>query len=119
MHLYLSAKQMIDPPQEFTEQKGPGHPDTLSDGLAERVSVAYSKYTLDRYGAVLHHNFDKLGLLGGSSYVAFGRGYLTAPIRVLLNGRASVRFGDEVIPIKQLLMEWTKEYLGKQLPLID
>ena len=76
-----------------------GHPDTLSDALAETLSVNYSNYTLQKYGAVLHHNFDKVGLLGGASHVVFGKGFLTKPIRVLLNGRASTKFGNEGIPV--------------------
>jgi hypothetical protein len=40
----------------IVERKGWGHPDTLADHLAERLSRAYSRYTLERFGAVLHHN---------------------------------------------------------------
>ena len=74
---------------EFVERKGFGHPDTLADSLAENLSTQYSRYTLEKFGAILHHNFDKLGLLGGSSYVSFGKGYLVSPIKVLINGRVS------------------------------
>jgi S-adenosylmethionine synthetase len=56
----------------IVERKGVGHPDTLADHLAERLSQAYSSYTLERFGAVLHHNFDKLALLGGASEVRYG-----------------------------------------------
>lgn len=104
---------------EVVERKGSGHPDTLSDHLAEKISSEYSKYTLKKYGAILHHNFDKIGLLGGSSYVVFGKGYLTSPIRVLINGRVSVSFGGEEIPLKKLITNWVKEFLGKRLPVID
>ena len=45
---------------EIVERKGRGHPDTLSDRLAELLSRTYSKYTLEKYGAVLRHQFDKL-----------------------------------------------------------
>lgn len=37
----------------IVERKGWGHPDTLADHLAERLSRAYSRYTLERFGAVL------------------------------------------------------------------
>ena len=59
---------------EIVERKGIGHPDTLSDALAERLSNAYSKYTLKHFGAVLHHNFDKVGMMGGKCSVEFGSG---------------------------------------------
>ena len=45
---------------EIVERKGLGHPDTLADALAEHLSVNYSNYTLKKFGAILHHNFDKL-----------------------------------------------------------
>ena len=54
-----------DRPVEIVERKGLGHPDTLADALAERMSVAYSRHCLERFGAVLHHNLDKLYLRGG------------------------------------------------------
>jgi S-adenosylmethionine synthetase len=31
-------------PAEIVERKGLGHPGTLADALAERLSVAYSRY---------------------------------------------------------------------------
>lgn len=104
---------------EVIERKGEGHPDTLSDGLAEELSRAYSNYTLEHFGVVLHHNFDKVGLLGGASQVSFGRGIMKKPIRVLINGRASDRLGDEMIPVKEIILETTNRYLKEKLPLID
>ena len=84
MHIFINQKNFKEERQEFVERKGKGHPDTLSDALAEELSINYSNYTLKRFGAVLHHNFDKVGLLGGASHVVFGEGYLTAPIKILL-----------------------------------
>ena len=88
---------------EFVERKGKGHPDTLADELAEELSIYYSRYTKEKFGVVLHHNFDKLSLLGGASHVVFGRGIITKPIRVILNGRASLRFGNTELNISNLL----------------
>lgn len=67
----------------------------------------------------MHHNFDKVGLLGGASYVTFGKGYLTKPIRVLINGRASTKFGKEEIPVKEMLISWSKEFLKEKFPMIN
>ncbi len=119
MNIYFTKKSIEDQDYEFVERKGIGHPDTLSDALAEKLSVRYSNYTLEKYGAVLHHNFDKVGLLGGASYVTFGEGHLIKPIRVLINGRASTRFGDEEIPVKDMLISWTKDFLKLKFPMID
>lgn len=119
MALKIIGKEILEGLFEVVERKGMGHPDTLSDHLAEKISSEYSKYTLKKYGAVLHHNFDKVGLLGGSSYVVFGNGYLTSPIRVLINGRASVSFGEEKISLRRLITKWVKEFFSERLPIID
>lgn len=104
---------------EIVERKGRGHPDTLTDGLAEELSVQYCLYTRQHFGQILHHNFDKVGLLGGRSIARLGDGRMLAPIRVLLNGRASDRFGYEEIPLEQLLKEWSIAFLKRELPLLD
>lgn len=117
MNLYVIKKSFNSTPYEFVERKGKGHPDTLSDNLAEFLSAKYSQFTKEKFGAILHHNFDKVGLLGGASFVSFGKGYLTSPIRVLLNGRASSKFGKHEISLKKLLIEWTIEFLTNALPI--
>ena len=61
-----------DAPVEVVERKGLGHPDTLADALAERMSVAYSRHCRERFGAVLHHNLDKLYLRGGHCQTGLG-----------------------------------------------
>ncbi|MEK7116604.1 MAG: methionine adenosyltransferase [Patescibacteria group bacterium] len=120
MNIFFASKDFEGSKEiEIIERKGAGHPDTLADGLAEHLSISFSNYSLERFGAVLHHNFDKVGLLGGTSYVAFAEGYLVSPIRVLINGRMSTKFGNERIPTKKLLINWTKEFFRKHLPLID
>jgi len=104
---------------EFVERKGSGHPDTLSDELAEEFSIEYSKYTLKKFGVILHHNFDKVGILGGSSFVQFGGGYLKDPLRILVNGRVSTKFEGEEIPYKKIIEKTAKKYLKEKLPLIN
>lgn len=104
---------------EIVERKGKGHPDTLSDSLAERLSNAYSKYSLKHFGAVLHHNFDKVGMMGGKCHVEFGRGKMLSPIRVLLNGRASTKFGNEKIEVKEMLIKETKEFFKENFPMLN
>ena len=41
------------------------------------------------------------------------------PIKVLINGRVSKKFANEIIPAQKLLTNWTKEFFRKRLPLID
>ncbi len=109
----VSVPQLGELETEVVERKGIGHPDTIADALAENLSVAYSRYTLDNFGAILHHNFDKVSVLGGTTEVDFGNGMLTSPIRVILNGRASLRFADKVIPVRELLEAETRRFFAE------
>lgn len=118
MNLYINYKN-LNKDFEVVERKGWGHPDTITDHLAEFLSACYSEYTKERFGAVLHHNFDKLALLGGASDVVFGGGKMTKPIRVLLNGRASSKFADEIIPVEKMLEGWVKDFLKERIPNIN
>jgi S-adenosylmethionine synthetase len=95
---------------EIVERKGIGHPDTLADALAENLSVAYSNYTLQKFGLILHHNFDKIGILGGKTDVTYGYGRIVSPIRVLLNGRASTSFASVQVPVRKIIEEETKRF---------
>ena len=99
----LVHKTVESPDWEIVERKCVHHPDTLADDLAETLSIAYSKYTLNEFGAVLHHNFDKTAILGGATKVSYGGGELVKPVRVVLNGRASRSFGGTVIPLTDIL----------------
>ena len=100
---------------EITERKGRGHPDTLSDHLAELLSRTYSKYTLNKYGVILRHQFDKLSLMGGKCDVRFGGGNFKSPIRLLINGRVTSKFGGGVIDTKELLIKTASDFLEKEL----
>lgn len=116
---------LADPPLpraqqiEIVERKGAGHPDTLADGVAEAVSRAYSRYCLDEFGAILHHNTDKTALLGGSAIVSFGHGELTEPILVLVNGRLTERLGNRRIPVDDIVTAAVRDHLRRALPLLD
>ncbi|MEU6889914.1 methionine adenosyltransferase [Streptomyces viridosporus] len=104
---------------EVVERKGAGHPDTLADGVAEAISRAYSRYCLEEFGAILHHNTDKTSLLGGAADVRFGHGELTAPIQVLVNGRITAALGDRPIPVADIVTTAVRDYLASALPLLD
>ncbi len=108
-------------PGEVTivERKGWGHPDTLADHLAERLSRVYSRYTLEHFGAVLHHNFDKLALLGGACEVRYGSGRMTAPVRALVNGRAARTCAGDAIPVDDLVQETVRAFFRERLPELD
>jgi len=59
---------------ELVERKGIGHPDSISDGLAEAVSRALCREYISKCGAVLHHNTDETQIVAGRSYPKFGGG---------------------------------------------
>jgi S-adenosylmethionine synthetase len=111
----VSVPQLGELETEVVERKGIGHPDTIADALAENLSVAYARYTLANTGAILHHNFDKVAVLGGKTEVDFGNGRLTSPIRVILNGRASMRFADKDLPVRDLLEAETRRFFSELL----
>lgn len=57
---------------EIVERKGLGHPDFIIDSVCEASSVKLSKYYLERFNRILHHNLDKGLLVGGRSAPRFG-----------------------------------------------
>jgi len=103
-------------PFEVVERKGIGHPDTLSDGIAESVSMEYSRLTRQKYGAVLHHNIDKLGVKGGHWQRDFGTGKMLKPATVVFGGRMSTEFAGEKIDIQELQAAVAHDYLLKVMP---
>jgi len=106
-------------PVEVVERKGRGHPDTISDALAEAVSLRLSRHYREHFGTVLHHNVDKVLLVGGASTPAFGGGRLTAPIEVFLSGRATSAFHGKDIPVAELASGACLRWFAEHLPGLD
>jgi S-adenosylmethionine synthetase len=104
-----------DRPVEIVERKGLGHPDTICDMLCERFSVALSKYYLERFGLVLHHNVDKALLSAGRSEPAFGGGRVLRPFDFYLSGRATIEMKGERVPVRDLaeaaIAAWLQQHL--------
>ncbi len=118
--IYSSGTPAIDDTHfEVVERKGIGHPDTLCDTLAEKISQAYSQYCLNRYGKILRHMVDKIALSGGSAKVMFGGGEMLTPIRLYLNCRFTRTFQGEDVPYLDVVTEVVHEHFSKILPLID
>src|SRR5262249_12846765 len=86
-----------DAPIEVVERKGLGHPDPLAAALAERLSVAYARYCRDRFGAVLHHNLDKVYLRGGQAHTELGAFDMAEPVTLMIGGRVSTSFAGQPI----------------------
>ena len=104
---------------EVVERKGLGHPDSLCDALAEEFSQALCRFTLDRFGLVLHHNVDKALLWAGASRPAFGGGEVLQPIEIFLAGRATQEFRGTVIPVEELARECCSAWLRRSFHALD
>lgn len=105
---------------EIVERKGIGHPDTICDALAEEISLALSRYYVEQFGRVLHHNVDKVLLRGGTSHPVFGGGEIIAPIEICLGGRATAEAQGQIIPVKDIALaaarSWFRKNLGELNP---
>lgn len=121
---YLDFQKINEDPvksrkTELVERKGIGHPDSISDGIAESVSRALSKEYRDRFGEILHHNTDEVQLVAGNSNPKFGGGELISPIYILLTGRATKRFDGEQIPVDEIALKSAKKYIRENFKRLD
>jgi S-adenosylmethionine synthetase len=96
---------------ELVERKGLGHPDSIADGVSESVSRALCRLYLDEFGKILHHNTDETQVVGGASEPKFGGGKVTAPIYILLVGRATTEVNGEKLPYRDVAVEAAKKYV--------
>ncbi len=109
---------------ELVERKGTGHPDYIADAASETSSVALSKYYLEHYGYILHHNLDKVLLVGGQARPVFGGGEILHPIYIIVAGRATeyviLENGDiERIPVGTLIINAVKSWIKKSFRFLD
>ncbi len=104
---------------EVVERKGAGHPDTICDAIAEELSRALSRHYLERFGQVLHHNVDKVLLVGGASRPRCGGGEVIEPIELILAGRATCRVGGEVVPVEEIAEEVVERFLRSRFHALD
>jgi len=109
---------------EFVERKGLGHPDYIADAIAESVSRALCREYLKRFGEVLHHNVDKVLVVGGQSRPKFGGGEILAPIYVLVAGRATTEVKTEsgaieTVPLGPIVLEASKEWIRSNFRFLD
>jgi len=112
----LERTSIEEYPMEFVERKGKGHPDFIADSIAEISSIGLSKYYLEHYGRILHHNVDKVLVVGGQAAPRFGGGEVLQPIYILISGRATtdVKLENgtiENIPIGPILLGEAKKWI--------
>lgn len=109
---------------EIVERKGIGHPDSISDGIAEAVSRVLSQTYKEKAGHVLHHNTDEVQITAGESDPQFGGGQIIKPIEILLTGRAAKEFtlpnGEtHKVGVDTIAIEAAKEFLKDTIINLD
>ena len=108
---------------ELVERKGLGHPDTIADAIAEETSRALSKYYMEKYGWILHHNVDKVLVVGGQASPRFGGGEVVQPIYIIVSGRATTEVatenGVDTIPIGPLILRSAKQWIKNNFRYLD
>jgi S-adenosylmethionine synthetase len=104
---------------ELVERKGVGHPDSISDGLAEAVSRALCREYINKCGVVLHHNTDETQIVAGRSCPRFGGGEVLQPIYILLVGRATKEFEGIELATESVALQAARRYLKNILVNMD
>ena len=108
---------------ELVERKGLGHPDYISDAAAEAASRALSLYYLEEFGHILHHNLDKVLLVGGQAEPRFGGGRVLHPIYIIVSGRATteVRTEDGVVgvPVGSIIVKAVRDWVRENFRFLD
>jgi S-adenosylmethionine synthetase len=114
MNLTVTNRSPYDPPVEFVERKGTGHPDTICDHLAEELARDLARSSLEQTGRVQHFNVNKAIFAAGSVNVDFGGGEHTKRSKLVLVGK--VNFTDNWKPDVDVLTVDTRRRLLALLP---
>lgn len=123
----LIQKPVEEKEIEIVERKGIGHPDSISDGIAESVSRDLCNAYLERFGEIMHHNTDEVQITAGESAPEFGGGEVMKPMDILLTGRGISEVHEEKdgkIEIKKMGLDRiaisaAKEYLKENIINLD
>ena len=121
----IIVKELIQKPieeqeVEIIERKGIGHPDSISDGIAESVSRALCKAYMEKFdGHIMHHNTDEVQITAGESDPHFGGGEIIKPIEILLTGRGVSEYDGTKIGIDRIAITAAKEYLKENIINLD
>ena len=106
-------------PIEIVERKGKGHPDSICDSVMNQVSLELSKYYLEKFGRILHHNIDKGLLAAGSTVKKFGGGDVVEPMLMVFGDRATSKVGDMEIPVGEITVKAAKEWIRENMRFVD
>jgi len=120
----IIVKELIQKPIEeqeieIVERKGIGHPDSISDGIAESVSRALCQAYIEKFDGIMHHNTDEVQITAGESDPHFGGGEIIKPIDILLTGRGVSEIEGKKIGIDRIAITAAKEYLKETIINLD
>jgi len=104
---------------EIVERKGLGHPDSICDAIADRISVGLSKEYLEKAGTILHHNVDKSLLVAGETESKFKGGTVKQPILYVIGDRATDRVDGQKIDVKEIAIKSAKIWFKKNMRFIN
>ena len=108
---------------EIVERKGFGYPDIICDAVMESVAVELAQAYLKACVRVLHSNADKGMLVAGQVACRFGGGSVLAPMRLIRGDRATFKWKNKHIPVKEIAEQkaykWFKRHLSRVKPLKD
>ena len=115
----LHKKAILEQRTEICERKGLGHPDTICDTVMNEISIRLSKEYMKKFGGIMHHNVDKGMLVAGETEVKFAGGKIIEPMLMIFGDRATFKVGDETIPVEELAISTTRDWIKNNLRFID
>ncbi len=104
---------------EIVERKGTGHPDTISDAIAEEISLALCQVYTEMFGGVLHHNIDKGLLVAGVTEPRLGGGRVVEPMQLVVGDRAVLEYQGQTIPVDDIVVETVERWVSQHLRFVD
>ncbi len=112
---------------EFVERKGVGHPDYIADAVAEAASLGLCRYYREKYDVILHHNVDKVLVVGGQAKPEFGGGEIIRPIRIIIAGRVTMTVELEhngkkeidIVPVEEIIVSSAKKWIQQNFRYLD
>lgn len=104
---------------EIVERKGVGHPDTLCDAIAEKISQSYSLYCMKHYRKVAHHWFDKVMLIGGEAKIEYSQSHIIKPYKLIIAGKCAKEIMGDPVPLMDIYKEAAKYVLENNLTDFD
>lgn len=104
---------------EIVERKGKGHPDTICDTIADRVSVQLGQAYQEMFGRILHYNIDKCLLVAGQVDFRLGGGQVIEPMRLILGDRATMGYDRKIVPVTRIVTETAQSWFEQNLPHVD